>query len=87
MVLTGSVTAATLNAKGGKRAEIADGGAEILQASDEQDVVVTELRLEHGLLGGRMSWSVAASDDTIDTFDGEREQVTAMARWQRTFAW
>ena len=87
VVMTASVTAATLNAKGGKRAEIADGGAEILQASDEQDVVVTELRLEHGLLGGRMSWSVAASDDTIDTFDGEREQVTAMARWQRTFAW
>ncbi len=86
-VATAALTNATLNAEGGKRAVIADGGAEILQAAYEQDVVVAELRLEHGLLGGRMTWALAASDDPIDTFDGERERVTAMAQWQRSFAW
>ena len=49
--------------------------------------MLAELRLEHGLLGGRLTWTLAATDDPVDTFAGEREQVTAMAQWRRTFDW
>ena len=87
MVFTASVTTATLNAEGGKRAQVQPEGAEILQANAEQDIVLAELRLEHGLLGGRLTWALAATDEAVDTFAGEREQVTAMAQWRRTFDW
>ena len=87
IVFTASVTSATLNAEGGKRAQVEPDGAEILQANAEQDIVLAELRLEHGLLGGRLTWALAATDEAVDTFAGEREQVTAMAQWRRTFDW
>ncbi len=86
-VVTASVTSASLNGQGGKSAQVEQDGAEILQAKAEQDIVLAELRLEHGLLGGRLTWALAASDEAVDTFAGEREQVTAMAQWRRTFDW
>ncbi|MEP2590870.1 MAG: capsule assembly Wzi family protein, partial [Marinobacter sp.] len=86
-VLTASATSVTLNAEGGKSAQVTPDGAEILQANAEQDIVLAELRLEHGLLGGRLTWALAATDEAVDTFAGEREQVTAMAQWRRTFDW
>lgn len=87
VVFTAALSSATLNVDGGKRAQVHPDGAEILQAVDEQDVILGELRLEHDFLGGRLTWALAATDDPVETFAGESERLTAMAQWRRTFDW
>tara|TARA_R110001606_G_scaffold399258_1_gene582792 strand:+ start:3183 stop:4637 length:1455 start_codon:yes stop_codon:yes gene_type:complete len=87
VVLSATVTQANLNHDGGKRAVVAEDGAEILQAAEEQDVTIAELRLEHDFLGGRLTWALAGTDEAIDTFAGEQDRLTAMAMWQHTFDW
>lgn len=87
VVFSATLTQANLNADGGKRAEVADGGAEILQAMEEQDVLIGELSLEHDFLGGRLGWTLAGTDEAINTFAGKQDRVTAMAQWNRTFDW
>lgn len=88
VVISATVTQATLNGDGGKRAVVEeDDGAEILQAVDEQDVLIAELRLEHDFLGGRLSWALAGTDEAIDTFAGKQDRFTAMAQWRHTFDW
>lgn len=87
VVVGATVTKATLNVSGGTRAVATKDGAAILQAVDQQDVVITELRLQHGLLGGRLTWALAATNKAVNTDAGKRERFTAMAQWRHTFDW
>lgn len=87
VVVTATVSKAALNIYGGERATIVPGGAQILQATHRQDVYIAALRLEHGFLGGRLTWALQATNKAVITDAGKLDRVTAMAQWRRTFDW
>ncbi|WP_323772715.1 capsule assembly Wzi family protein [Alcanivorax sp.] len=81
-----SLSQATLNEKGGTRAVVTADGDAILQAVDEQDITLAELRIGHPLLGGRLNWLLSATDEPVVTYE-ERERFTAGLQWTRHVNW
>ncbi|MCG8392817.1 MAG: capsule assembly Wzi family protein [Pseudomonadales bacterium] len=82
-----NLSRATLNKEGVTRAVVPEDGAPILQAVDEQDVTLAELRMDHPFLGGRLSWLLSATDDPVVTVFEERERFTAGLQWKRDIGW
>jgi len=81
-----SLSQATLNEEGGTRAVLHVDGDEILQAVDEQDITLAELRVGHPFLGGRLNWLLSATDEPVVTYE-ERERFTAGLQWTRHVNW
>ncbi|MEQ3636229.1 MAG: capsule assembly Wzi family protein [Thalassolituus sp.] len=81
-----TLSQATLNEEGGTRAVLHVDGDEILQAADEQDVTLAELRIGHPLLGGRLNWLLSTTDEAVETYE-ERERFTAGLQWTRHINW
>ncbi|EUC71640.1 hypothetical protein Y017_02440 [Alcanivorax sp. 97CO-5] len=81
-----SLSRATLNDGGSTRAVLHIDGDEILQAADEQDITLAELRIGHPLLGGRLNWLLSTTNEAVVTYE-KRERFTAGLQWTRDINW